>query len=199
MPATVTPAKGGQDPITREERASLLPSLSTRAQLDEVERLGIHAARVWAMRATVLKRTDLFTEDFVRRLHRKMFGGIWRGAGQYRTFAREPGWEAHRIPEGMRIFLDDAEGWLRFSTYPLHEAAVRLHHRLASMHPWSNGNGRHARLVADIVVAAHGEEPLTWGYGPGSAETGSARERYLEARRAADAGNIQPLLAFARE
>jgi len=198
MPAHATRELDGLAPITEAERALLVPSLSTRAQLDEVERLGIHAARVWAMRATVLKRTDLFTEDFVRQLHRKMFGGIWRGAGQYRAFEREPGWEAHRIPEGIRMFLDDAEGWLRFSTYPLHEAAVRLHHRLASMHPWSNGNGRHARLMADIVVAAHGEEPLTWGSGPGTSESGSARERYLEARRAAEAGNIQPLLAFAR-
>ena len=194
MPPVLPAAAVGGDPITGEERGRLLPSLSTREQLDEVERLGIHAARVWAMRPNVLGRTDLFTEAFVRGLHRKMFGAIWRGAGNYRTTERNPGWEARRIPEGVRMFLDDAEGWIRFSTYPLHEAAVRLHFRMVSMHPWSNGNGRHARLMADIVVAAHGEAPLTWGTRPGEA---SARDRYQGALRCADAGDMGPLLEFA--
>jgi Fic-DOC domain mobile mystery protein B len=187
----------GQTPVTGAERASLLPSLSTRAELDEIEKLSIHAARIWAMRNSVLQRTDLLSEDFVRLLHRKMFGRIWRGAGQYRTTARDPGWEAHRIAEGIRMFLDDAEGWLRFSAYPLHEAAVRLHHRFVSMHPWSNGNGRHARLLADILVASQGEEPLTWGSRAACAE-GPARERYLKATLAADSGDLGALLAFAR-
>jgi Fic-DOC domain mobile mystery protein B len=198
MPAQLASDRVGTNPVTEEERSRLLPSLSTRAQLDEVERLGVHAARVWAMRATVLARADLFSEGFVRELHRRMFGRIWRGAGQYRTTPRDPGWEAHRIPEGVRMYLDDAEGWLRFSTYPLHEAAVRLHHRLVSMHPWSNGNGRHARLMADIIVAAHGEKPLTWGSRPGAADRGSARERYLDAIRSANAGDMGPLLGFAQ-
>jgi Fic-DOC domain mobile mystery protein B len=198
MPVDLTLSPEGQAPVTETEKARLLPSLSTRAQLDEIEKLGIHAARVWAMKDAVLQRTDLLSEEFVRVLHRKMFGRIWRGAGEYRTTARDPGWEAHRIPEGIRMFLDDAEGWLRFSTYPVHEAAVRLHHRLVSIHPWSNGNGRHARLLADIVVASHGEEPLTWGAHAVSAETGSARERYIRATLAADSGDFGALLAFAR-
>jgi Fic-DOC domain mobile mystery protein B len=198
MPAEAAHAGKGCAPITVEERARLLPSLSTRAQLDEVERLSIHAARVWAMRGVVLQRGDLFTEEFVRGLHRRMFGGIWRGAGRYRTTARDPGWEAKRIPEGVRMFMDDAEGWLRFSTYPVHEAAVRLHHRLMSIRPWSNGNGRHARLMADIVVASQGEEPLTWGSRSGAPGSRSARELYLEAIRAADAGDMGPLLGFSR-
>jgi Fic-DOC domain mobile mystery protein B len=179
--------------ITPEERALLLPSLSTRAQLNEVERLGINAARVWALRATVLQRGDLLTEAFSRELHRRMFGGIWRGAGRYRTTGREPGWEPHRIAEGVGMFLDDTDGWLRFSTYPVHEAAVRLHQRLVAIHPWSNGNGRHARLMADVVVASHGEKPLTWG----SRDPESARRRYAEALRAAETGDVAPLLQFA--
>jgi len=185
-------------PITGAERERLLPSLSTRAQLEEVEGLGIQAARVWAMRDAVLLRTDLFTEEFVRALHRRMFGRIWRGAGQYRTADLELGWEASRIPEGVSMFLDDAEGWLRFSTYPHHEVAVRLHHRLVSIRPWANGNGRHARLMADVVVASHGEEALTWGSRAAASEPGSPRERYLRANRAADTGNMGPLLEFAR-
>jgi Fic-DOC domain mobile mystery protein B len=126
-----------------------------------------------------------------------MFNGIWRGAGRYRATERNPGWEPHRITEGVALFFDDAEGWLRYSTYPIHEAALRLHHRLVSIHPWSNGNGRHARLIADIVVAANGEKPLTWGAGAPPRLGKSAGERYRNAIGAADAGDFTSLLAFA--
>jgi Fic-DOC domain mobile mystery protein B len=190
-------AQAGDAPIGPEERSQLLASLSTRAQLNEIERLKINAARVWAMRAAVLRRDDLLTEAFAREVHRRMFGGIWRGAGRYRTAERSPGWETGRIAGGVRMFLDDAEGWIRFSTYPLHEAAVRLHYRLMAIQPWSNGNGRHARLLADIVVASQGEEPLTWGSRSDPAKCGPARERYLGAINAADAGRMEPLLEFA--
>lgn len=185
-------------PITAEERGRLLPSLSTRAQLNEIERLSTHAARCWAMRGAVLGRRDLLTEAFARELHRRMFGSVWRGTGRFRTTERNPGWEPHRIAEGVGMFLDDAEGWLRFSTYPVHEVAVRLHQRLVAIHPWFNGNGRHARLLADIVVASHGEEPLTWGSGSGPREPGSARARYFNAMKAAESGEVTPLLEFAR-
>lgn len=189
---------GLQLPMSRHERARLVPSLSTRAQLEEVERLGINSARVWAMRGSVLKRSDLLTEAFSRELHRRMFSGIWRDAGRYRTTGRDPGWEPPRIAEGVSMFFDDAEGWVRFGTFPVDEAAVRLHHRLVSIYPWSNGNGRHARLVADIVVASQGERPLSWGSPAGAGGPGSARGRYLEATRVADSGDFGPLLEFAR-
>ena len=197
MPAEGHSAESGSAPIAPGDQARLVPSLSTRAQLDEIERLKINAARVWAMRAAVLQRSDLLTEPFARELHRRMFGGVWRGAGRYRTFERAPGWEAHRIPEGVRMFLDDAEGWIRFSTYPVRESAVRLHHRLVAIHPWSNGNARHARLLADVVVASQGEEPLTWGAGSPSSGLGTSPSRYADAIRAADAGDMGPLLGFA--
>ncbi len=185
-------------PITPGERARLLPSLSTRAQLTEIERRRAHTARVWAMRGAVLRRSDLMTEAFGRELHRRMFGGIWRGAGRYRTTVCSPGWEPGQIVEGVRMFFDDAEAWLRYSTYPVHEAAVRLHLRLAAIRPWFNGNGRHARLVADIVVAASEEEPLTWGSRSPRSDPGEARARYLEAMRIAESGDFKPLVDFAR-
>ncbi len=192
------PRAGADVPIAPEERSLLVPSLSTRAQLDEVERLAINAARLWAMRGAVLRRDDLLAESFVKELHRRMFGGVWRGAGRYRTAEAGGGWEARRIPGGVRMFLDDAEGWIRFSTYTVPEAAVRLHHRLIAIRPWSSGNGRHARLLADIVVASHREEPLTWGSGSDPAGSGLASSLYMDAIRAADAGDIAPLLEFAR-
>ena len=185
---------GAETLISPQERARLIPSLSTRAQLHEIERLSVNAARKWAMRDTVLRRSNPLSEDFSRELHRRMFSGVWRGAGKYRATERNPGWEPHRIAEGMKMFFDDTEGWLRYSTFPVQEVALRLHHRLVSIHPWSVGNGRHARLIADIVVAANGEAPLTWG---SKSSARPARDRYLDAIKVADTGDFAPLLEFA--
>ena len=185
-------------PLSAEEQAALLPSLSTRAELNQFERININAARVWAMRKSVLRRPDLLTDGFARELHRRMFNQVWSWAGQYRTTEKNLGWAVPRLAEGVRNACDDAKAWLEHSTYPLPEAAVRLHHRLVLIHPWSNGNGRHARLLADIVVAAKGGEALTWGAGQDLAEAGEVRRRYIDAIRQADQGNIGPLVAFAQ-
>ena len=181
--------------ISAGEAALLVPSLSTRTQLLEIERINIHAARLWAMRPKVLLRDDLMSEAFCGDLHRRMFNSIWRGAGKYRATPSATGWEPGRIAEGVALFLADADGWLRYSTYPIYESAVRLHHRLVSIRPWMNGNGRHARLLADIVVDSVNEAPLTWGSRSGAPE--AARSRYIEAIRAADGGDMAALIAFA--
>jgi Fic-DOC domain mobile mystery protein B len=185
-------------PLSAEEQAALIPSLSTRAELNQFERLNINAARIWAMRRSVLRRTDLLTDGFARELHRRMFNQVWQWAGRYRTTEKNLGWEVHRLAEGVRNACDDAKAWLEHSTCLLPEAAVRLHHRLVLIHPWPNGNGRHARLMADIVVAAHGGKELTWGAGQDLATAGEVRRRYIAAIRQADQGNIGPLLEFAQ-
>jgi Fic-DOC domain mobile mystery protein B len=194
MPPQMEAARSGLPPITPRERSRLIPSLSTREQLEEIERMSIHAARVWAMRAAESSEDRVLTEEFSRELHRRMFAGIWRGAGRYRAVAEDIGWDPERIAEGMRMVLDDAEGWIRFATYPVHEAAVRLHHRIRCIRPWSDGNGNHARLMADVLVVSRREEPLTWGL----RSLRGARERYREATRAADRGDLGPLLEFAQ-
>jgi len=185
-------------PITEGERSRLIPSLSTRRQLEEIERLRIHAARLWAMRLAAARKDEVLTEAFSRELHRRMFSGIWRGAGRYRMAPEYVGWDPDKIPEGMRMILDDADGWIRFATYPLHEVAVRLHHRIRCVRPWADGNGNHARLMADVLVAAQEEEPLTWGMRSCAGDPLRARERYQEATRAADRGDMAPLVEFAR-
>ncbi len=187
----------GQTPLTDEERHDLRPSFSTRGELNEAERLNINAARLWAMRRAVLRRPDLLTDAFGRDLHRRMFNPVWRWAGRYRTTERNLGWEPHRIPEGVCVAFDDAGYWVEHETYALHECAVRLHHRLVVIHPWANGNGRHARLIADIVIASRNEKPLTWGADTNLAASRTARSRYLDAIRKADSGDFGPLFEFA--
>jgi len=185
-------------PLSPEEQLDLIPSLSTRTELNEAERANIHAARIWALRPRTLKRSDLLTDAFARELHKRMFNQTWRWAGRYRKTEKNLGWEVARITEGMRNAFDDVRAWLEFSTYPLHEAAVRLHHHLVVIHPWPNGNGRHSRLIADIMIAASKGEELTWGSRGNLGAIGDARRRYIEAIKRADGGNFAPLLAFAQ-
>lgn len=197
MPDDLWLDEPGQTPLTEEEKLQLRPSLSTREQLNAAERLNIHAARLWGMRKTVLRRSDLLTDSFARELHRRMFNQIWRWAGKYRTSDRNLGWAWARIPEGMRVLLDDARYWEEHATYPTAEIVVRLHHRMVVIHPWPNGNGRHARLLADILIAARGVPALTWGAGLDLVQPGLARTQYIAALQAADQGNYAPLLNFA--
>jgi Fic-DOC domain mobile mystery protein B len=185
-------------PLGAEEQAALIPSVSTRAELNQFERFNINAARVWAMRRSVLRRPDLLSDSFARELHRRMFNQVWQWAGRYRTTEKNLGWEVPRLAEGVRNACDDAKAWLDHSAYPLPEAAVRLHHRLVLIHPWPNGNGRHSRLMADIMMAANGGKELTWGAGRDLVAAGEVRRHYIEAVRQADQGNFGPLLEFAQ-
>lgn len=198
MTSDIFDTEPGNTPLTPEEQLDLIPSIATRAELNALERFHINQARVWAMRPRALRREDLLTDHFARELHRRMFSGVWRWAGKYRTTEKTLGWDWPRITEGMRVAFQDAAYWDQNRTHPVPDAAVRLHHRLVVIHPWPNGNGRHARLIADIWCAARRVPELTWGARTDLQVPGETRARYLAALRAADAEDFGPLLAFAQ-
>ena len=188
-------------PLTPEEALDLIPSITLRTQLNELERFNIAQARAWAMREAKHGRVVIASDFFARDLHRRMFSSVWKWAGKYRTTPRNIGWDAHRITEGMRNLMEDFKAWVQFGTYPAHEAVVHLHHRMVVIHPWPNGNGRHSRLMADVCLASYFKSatPLTWGLDRGGdlVSTNSTRRQYIAALRAADRNDIKPLLAFA--
>jgi Fic-DOC domain mobile mystery protein B len=185
-------------PLEPAERDALLQSWIThRRDLNEAEQENIVRGAAWARRRRGLKAVDLLDDDFARTLHARMFGDVWKWAGTYRPTERNIGIEAHRIPADMAAMFDDARYWLEHGTYPPDEIVVRLHHRLVAIHPFPNGNGRHARLVADLLIERLGGEPFSWG-GGSLADVGTLRKRYVEALQAADGHDIGPLLAFAR-
>jgi len=126
-----------------------------------------------------------------------MFDRTWRWAGTYRTTEKNIGIAPARIAEEVRKLVQDTKTQRDAKVAPLDEIAARFHHRLVSIHPFPNGNGRHARLLTDRLLAAHGAEPFTWGRDD-LERAGEARECYLAALRAADARDFAPLLAFVR-
>lgn len=182
-------------PLEPGEREGLLQSwIATRADLNAAEQANIDAGAAWARRR---RRRDILTEDFVRALHRQMFGEVWAWAGTYRRTACNIGVDAYQIPGEVAQLLDDARFWLANGTYPPDEIAVRLHHRLVAVHPFPNGNGRHARMMADLLVQQLGNAPFSWG-GEDLIDIGGKRRRYIESLQRADRHDIGPLLAFAR-
>jgi len=188
----------GATPLTPEEERDLVIGVTHRAELNAFERENILEARRWALRKLISARQDLLTEDFLRELHRRMFGRIWRWAGKHRASERNLGLPLDKLQPDLRRLLEDTRYWFTEKTYSADESAVRFHHRLVAIHPWPNGNGRHARLMADILVSAHGRQPFNWGASDDLAAPGTARQHYVAARRAADGGKMGPLLIFAR-
>lgn len=185
---------GGATPLEPEERDGLLQTWITyRGELNGAEQTNIAAGTAWAYR----RRRDILTEDFTKRLHGKMFGEVWAWAGTFRLTERNIGIDPARIPIELRMALDDARHWVENRTYPPDEIAVRFHHRLVAIHPFPNGNGRTARLMADLLVARFGQEPFTWGR-VALTDLSETRSRYVAALRAADGYDIVPLLEFAR-
>ena len=181
-------------PLTPEEMRDLIPAhIAYRRELNEAEQENIVRAQEWALS----RRRDPLSEKFVKDLHRRMLGDVWRWAGKFRASARNMGIDYWQIPVALRQLLDDAQAWIEYNAYPPDEIAVRFHHRLVQIHPFPNGNGRHSRLMADLLAIQLGRERFSWGRG--SLRTaGAARARYVEALRAADDHEIGLLLAFAR-
>ena len=181
-------------PLTPAEMRDLLPShIAYRRELNAAEQENIARAQEWALS----RRRDLLAEKFIKDLHRKMLGDVWRWAGKFRTSERNIGIDYWQIPIALRQLLDDAKAWIDYKTYPPDDIAVRLHHRLVQIHPFPNGNGRHSRLMADLLVMQLGRERFSWGR-ESLRDPGAARARYIGALRAADNHDIGPLLAFAR-
>lgn len=181
-------------PLMPEEMGGLIPAhIAYRHELNEAEQENIARAQDWALR----HRRDLLSEKFVKDLHRHMLGEVWRWAGKFRTSDRNIGIDCWQIPVALRQLLDDTKAWVEYKTYPPDEIAVRFHHRLVQIHPFPNGNGRHSRLMADLLAMQLGREPFSWGR-RSLRVAGAARARYIAALRAADDHDIGPLLAFAR-
>jgi Fic-DOC domain mobile mystery protein B len=181
-------------PLTPEEKRDLIAAhIAYRRELNEADQHNIARAQDWAL----ARRRDLLSEHFVKDLHKRMLGDVWRWAGKFRRTERNIGIHFYEIPAALRHLLEDVKAWVQYETYPPDETAVRLHHRLVRIHPFPNGNGRHSRLMADLLVMELGAARFTWG-SASLQEPGDVRRRYIEALRAADNHDYAALMAFSR-
>jgi Fic-DOC domain mobile mystery protein B len=165
--------------------------------LDEYEQQNIDIAYQWVIDHN-FKADDVFTEDFICSIHKRMYGEVWAWAGAFRKTNKNIGIEFWHTPMHLKQLLDDAYYWYVNYTYPPDEMALRFKHLLVSIHCFSNRNGRHSRLMADIIIEKIYKQPVfSWG-AANLAKADDARRAYLKAVKAADMGEYSLLLAFAR-
>lgn len=188
----------GQTPLDEDEKVGLLiPSIATHGELDEFEQQNIEQAVLWSLSRS-FKAEAVFTEGFLKAVHKRMYGNVWAWAGEFRKTNKNIGVDKWQIPTELRTLLDDTRFWYANNTYSPDETTLRFKHRLVSIHCFPNGNGRHSRLMADIVIEKIYNQPhYTWGAG-NLVKQGDQRGNYLSAIKAADHGDIQPLINFAK-
>lgn len=164
-----------------------------REELDELEQANIESGLRWLAR----QRRDVLTDAFAIALHKRLFGEVWDWAGTFRKTGANIGIDPVLIPVEVRMAMDNARYWAEHETYPSWEAAARLHHRLVQIHPFPNGNGRHARIMADTLLArVYKAKPINWAGGYEPQKMNDRRLAYLAALKAADREDFGPLLAF---
>ncbi|MDP2035830.1 MAG: mobile mystery protein B [Ignavibacteria bacterium] len=189
----------GQTPIDEDEKEGLLiKTISTLGELDEFEQLNVEKAIEWTLKRKP-ECNKILTEDFVKELHKRMFSDVWKWAGVFRTSNKNIGVNKFQIGIMLKNLFDDCKYWIEHKSFTEDEIAVRLSHRMVSIHPFSNGNGRHSRLIADILISSGLKKPhFTWG-NKNLTKKGDARSKYLKALKEADSGNYKLLVEFARE
>lgn len=190
----------GATPIDPDEAEGLLHThVSTPSELDELEEANIQSGLEWALDRAVLGRrtVDVLTEEFIYALHKRMFGSVWSWAGQVRKTDKNIGVDKFLVRSEVRKLVEDARYWREHEVFNPDELAVRFHHRLVWVHPFPNGNGRHARLMADLLVQQAGRPAFSWG-GASLVRTSELRRTYINGLRSADGGDMDPLVAFAR-
>ncbi len=181
-------------PLTEEEQQQLIPSyIALRHELNEAEQSNILEAAEWAF----LRKRNVLSERLLDNLHKRMFGRVWHWAGDHRQSNKNIGIDAYRIPTELRHILEDCRYWIENTTYEHDEIAARFHHRLVWIHPYPNGNGRHARLATDLLLAGLGCKAFSWGR-LNLVDASKTRSEYIAALRAADKHDIEPLLEFVR-
>ncbi|MDD2492705.1 MAG: mobile mystery protein B [Bacilli bacterium] len=188
----------GQSPLDYEERSGLLiKTVSTHQELNEFEQQNIELAIEWLMKQNILSER-LLTEIFVKELHYQMFGNVWGWAGQFRQSNKNIGVDKRLIRIELKKLFDDCRYWIDNKVFCDEEMAVRFKHRLVAIHPFANGNGRHSRLMADVIMDKIFKKPVfIWG-GSNLVFASVERSEYIKSVREADAGNFGPLLKFAQ-
>lgn len=184
----------GATPLNPDELEGLKhPHIETQGELDQLEQQNIQDGFIWLSKQRKFK--DYLNENFLLELHKQMLGDVWTWAGSYRHSDKNIGVDHLIIGVGLRNLLDDAKYWVEHATYSREEFAAHFHHRLVKIHSFPNGNGRHARIMTDLILEhVLKTNPVNWGSNLGV--DGAHRETYINALKAADSNDYQPIIEF---
>ena len=187
----------GQTPLDFEEKEGLLiNTITTHQELNEFEQLNIEKAFLKYRFRHRPKQAEILSEKFILNLHKEMFDDVWSWSGKYRKSNKNIGVDRFLVATRFNQLIDDCSYWIENKVMKEDEICIQFKHRLVSIHLFSNGNGRHSRLMADIMRRhIFGKPFFSWGR-INLAAKGNVRTTYIQALKEADKGNIQPLLLF---
>ena len=182
-------------PLSPEEREGLkFTHITLRSELNEVEQKNILKAEIWAFS----RQREVLSDEFLYELHKRMLGDVWEWAGVARNSEKNIGVAPYQITTNLRNLIEDVKCWIENDTYKPDEMAARFHHRLVKIHPFPNGNGRHARMAADLLLVQLGQQRFTWGK-ENLVDANETRQKYIQALRAADEYDYELLFEFVRQ
>ena len=192
----MTQRDDGATPLDESETFGLKQFwISNRDQLNELEFANISRAladRYWHRLST----SEILGDLVLRQLHKAMFSNVWEWAGKYRTTEKNIGCDSREISVRVRELCQSAKLWFN-GGMPIDEAGCKFHFDLVAIHPFANGNGRHALAATNLLLESVGSTPFTWGRTE-LLTPSETRSTYISALRAADRGDLGPLLAFVR-
>ena len=187
----------GSTPIDPDEaRDLLLIHVNDREDLNRWEYQNIKEAIVWLDKA---KPVNILNQNFLRQLHIKMFGQVWKNAGHFRNKDMNIGVEWWKISTDLRNMFEDVKLWVENETFDCDEIGVRFHQRIVFIHPFVNGNGRLSRLITDLLMEnVLNRKRFSWGGGVDLIHKSKMRKVYIRALKEADKYNFDPLINFVR-
>jgi len=190
---------GGQTPLDEIEISGLkIKTISTVGELNEHEQNNIEDAVQWALNRKI-SIENLLTKKWIFNLHYRMFNKVWDWAGEKRITNKNIGVDKNSIEPVLIHMLDDVKFWIVNKTFEPIEIAIRFKHKLVSIHCFPNGNGRHARLCADILIKQlTGQDGFSWGSHKNLYQESDLRSAYIHALKMADGGDYRSLIEFAR-
>ena len=188
----------GQTPLEEDEKEGLkIKTISTRSELNEFEQANIEKAIEWSLKINP-PYEEILSITFIKDVHKKMFSKVWSRAGKFRKTNKNIGVDKYQIEVELIKLMNDCKFWIKNKSFSEDEIAIRFKHRLVKIHPFPNGNGRHSRLCADILISkVFRKKVFTWG-SKNITNQGQTRMKYLNAIYEADKENIKPLIKFAR-
>jgi fido (protein-threonine AMPylation protein) len=165
--------------------------VKTRRQLAQPEAENIRKATLKYLTGKLTCRKAPFDVAWMLRLHHEMLGDVWQWAGQTRRTGCQFGVDWQQIEMQLYGTVEDLEIWQE--SMDLLEQSTNLHFRGVWIHPFQDGNGRWARLLANIWLRLNGEPIVEWPAEVSGIES-RIRQEYLDCIRHAIDGEMGPLI-----
>jgi Fic-DOC domain mobile mystery protein B len=146
-----------------------------------------------------MKRKIIFTIEFLKKLHKKLFGDVWLWAGKFRLKeVNLSNTRPYDVGPNLKMLFEDVKVWIKAKNIDWDEIAAEFHHRLVRIHPFPNGNGRTTRIFIEFFQKRNGQEITSWMASLKNSPKGR-REKYIQSLRKADKGDYSELIKFMKE